>query len=143
MLHWFVDQTMTRALAQMELTASQGHVMAYLCHRKEAPCAKDIEDVFQLSHPTVSGLLARLEKKCFIEFRPDEKDRRVKRIYILPKGYEYLEQMQQVIEHNESDLIKGFSAEEVKLFDSYLNRAIQNMKEVLDQGTIDQGGTHL
>ena len=65
-LHWCADQAMTNALATMDLTAAQGHIMAYLDHQKAPPCPKDIEEAFHLSHPTVSGLLARMEKKGFI-----------------------------------------------------------------------------
>ena len=85
-LHWCTDQTMTNALAQMELTAAQGHIMGFLAHREQPPCSRDIEEAFELSHPTVSGLLSRLEKKGFIEFRADPEDRRCKRIYMLEKG---------------------------------------------------------
>ena len=112
-LHWCTDQAMTNALTQMDLTAAQGHIMGYLVHRKEAPCARDIEEAFHLSHPTVSGLLSRLEKKGFIEFRPDEKDRRCKRIYILPKGHECTEMMHQTILYNEQRMVEGFSETEI------------------------------
>ena len=81
-LNTCTDQAMTNALAAMELTGAQGRLMGYIAHSNTPPCAKDIEEAFQLSHPTVSGLLARLEKKGFIEFRPDEHDKRCKRIYI-------------------------------------------------------------
>ena len=77
-LHWCTDQSMTNALAQMDLTAAQGHIMGYLAHQKQPPCPKDIEEAFHLSHPTVSGLLSRMEKKGFIELRPDPNDRRCK-----------------------------------------------------------------
>ena len=60
---------MDQALSGMDLTFSQGHIMGYLAHCDTPPCAKDIEDRFHLSHPTVSGLLSRLEKKEFIALR--------------------------------------------------------------------------
>ena len=84
-LHWQFDQAVSAALAQMDLTAAQGQIIGFLSFRKEPPCSRDIEDAFQLSHPTVSGLLSRMEKKGFLEFRADPADRRCKRIYLLPK----------------------------------------------------------
>lgn len=118
---------MTNALAQMELTASQGHIMGYLAHREQAPCSRDIEEAFRMSHPTVSGLLSRLEKKGFIEFRPDESDRRCKRIFILPKGRECLELMHNTIRQTESRMVRDFTPEEQSQFTDFLNRAIRNM----------------
>ena len=114
--------------------------MAYLSHREDPPCARDVEEVFQLSHPTVSGLLSRLEKKQFLELRTDKADRRVKRIYILPKGRDFLDRIRQVIDANEERLIRGFSEEEAARFASYLNRAIQNMKQDLDLKTCCEMG---
>ena len=128
-LHAATNQAMTSALASMDLTAAQGHIMGYITHRPEAPCARDIEEAFQLSHPTVSGLLSRLEKKGFIEFRPDEKDRRCKRIYILEKGRQCNALMHNTIRSAEEQLVRDFSPEEKALFSRLLLRAIDNMGE--------------
>ena len=126
-LHWCTDQSMTHALEAMELTSAQGRVMGFLAHRQEPPCPRDIEEEFQLSHPTVSGLLTRLEKKDFIEIRPDNQDRRCKRVYLGPKGKECIENMDQVIRSNEKRLVEGFSEEEQAMFADFLKRAIANM----------------
>lgn len=126
-LHWCTDQAVTNALAQMELTSAQGRILGYLGLRKTAPCPKDIEEEFHLSHPTVSGLLSRLEKKGFLEFRSDESDRRMKRIYLLDKGKACNTSMYETIRSTEEKLVTGFTEEEKEQFFSYLNRAIANM----------------
>lgn len=126
-LHWCTDQRITNALAQMELTASQGPVLGFIAHRKEPPCARDIEEEFHLSHPTVSGLLRRLEKKGFIEFFPDAQDKRCKRLRLLPKGQQCIEIMHRTILENERAMVQGFTEEEQELFFTFLNRAIHNM----------------
>ena len=125
-LHWSSEQAMNNALANMELTSSQGRIMGYIARRKTPPCSRDIEEEFRLTHPTVSGLLSRLEKKGFIEFRPDENDRRCKRIYMMPKGMECMEMMHRTILDNEARMVLGFSEEEKELFYSFLGRAIEN-----------------
>lgn len=127
MLHWCTDQAITRALEEMDLTASQGHIMGFISHEKNPPCPKDIEEIFHLSHPTVSGLLSRLEKKDFIEFRPDPHDRRCKRIYIRPKGIECQNKMHQAIMGIEAQLVAGFTPEEQLQFEAFLDRALANM----------------
>ena len=126
-LHGCTDQIMSAAVARMELTPVQSRVMGYLAHRKEPPCAKDVEEEFQLSHPTVSGILSRLEKKRFIEFRPDPQDRRCKRIYVLEKGMEHIDQIRHTIRENEERIVRDFSEEEKEQFAAYLERAIRNM----------------
>ena len=118
---------MNNALASMDLTAAQGHIMGYLAQRSQPPCSRDIEEAFHLSHPTVSGLLSRLEKKGFIALRPDEEDRRCKRIYVLPKGEELHETMHRTIAENEARMVENFTPEERAQFVSLLLRAISNM----------------
>ncbi len=128
-LHSATDQAMSNALASMELTAAQGRIMGFITHREQPPCPRDIEEKFQLSHPTVSGLLQRLEKKGFIEFRPDEHDRRCKRIYVLPKGLALDETMHATIHASEQQMTKDFTDAEKEQFAQLLVRAIRNMGE--------------
>lgn len=126
-LHWCTDQAMTAALAQMELTAAQGQIMGYLVHQDGPRCHRDIEEAFRLSHPTVSGLLARLERKGFIALRSDPADRRRKLIELLPKGRQCQETMHQTILNIERQLVQDFSEEEKAQFSSFLERAIHNI----------------
>ena len=121
------QQAMNNALASMDLTAAQGHVMGFITHSKVPPCPKDIEGKFQLSHPTVSGILSRLEQKGFVEMRPDEQDRRCKRIYVSAKGRELDETMHQTIRATEEKMVQDFTEEEKEQFQNLLKRAIHNL----------------
>ncbi len=118
---------MTAALETMDLTAAQGHIMGYLAHCRQPPCPRDVETEFQLSHPTVSGILSRLEQKGFVELRTDPQDRRCKRIYVLEKGWQCHELMHQTIQDNEKRIVSGFTPEEQAQFGQLLQRAIINM----------------
>ena len=126
-LHCGTSQSMTEALSSMDLTSAQGHLIGFLARSDKPLCARDIEEAFHLSHPTVSGLLSRLEKKTFLELRPDPEDRRCKRIYLLPKGRECIEIMDRTILNNEERFVRGFTQEEKEQFAAYLTRAIRNM----------------
>ena len=48
-LHWQFDQAVSAALAQMDLTASQGQIIGFLSFRKEPPCSRDIEEALQMT----------------------------------------------------------------------------------------------
>lgn len=127
MLHGCTDQAMTAALAQMDLTAAQGHIMGFVSHAPQPPCPRDIEEAFQLSHPTVSGLLRRLEKKAFLELRQDPQDKRCKRIYILPRGEACNQHMHESMEAIEEQIVRNFTEDERELFAQFLDRALSNM----------------
>lgn len=118
---------MDNAMESMDLTAVQGHIMAYLAHAQQPPCPRDLEAEFHLTHPTVSGILSRLEQKGFIELRTDPEDRRCKRIFILEKGWQCHEVMHQTIQANERRIVDGFTPEEQEIFTGLLQRAIRNM----------------
>ncbi len=127
LLHWCTDQIMTEALGQMDLTASQGHIMGYLCRQETPACPRDLEQKFHLSHPTVSGILNRLEKKGFVELRQDVRDRRIKRIHVLPKGHDCHSAITETIHSIEQQIVQGFTQQEREQFSSLLDRAIENM----------------
>ena len=126
-LHGCTDQILSAAVTDMDLTPVQSRVMGYLAHRSEPPCARYVEAEFGLTHPTVAGILSSLEKKRFVEFRPDPQDRRCKRIYVLEKGREHIEQIHSLIRENEERIVRDFSPEEKQQFAEFLERAIRNM----------------
>lgn len=128
-----IDQLMNRELNELGLTSAQGNVMGYLTHTSEAPCARDLEGFFQLSHPTVSGLLSRMEAKGFIEIRPDPDDRRVKRIYPLEKGMSCSKRIEECVQDIETQLVYGFSDEEKAVFLDLLQRAANNLNQKVQE----------
>lgn len=128
MLFSMIDQQINASLEDMELTCSQGHVMGFVMYQKEMPCPRDVEEAFGLSHPTVSGLLSRLEKKGFVQLIPDAHDRRCKRIRVLPKGIECMDRLHTCIRATEENLVAGFTPEERELLFQLLDRAICNLR---------------
>lgn len=127
MLVSMIDQQISASLEDMDLTCSQGHVIGFVIHQEEMPCPRDVEEAFGLSHPTVSGLLSRLEKKGFLELIPDEHDRRCKRIHLLPKSEECMERLHTGIRQTEEKLVADFTPEEQARFFLLLDRAIRNL----------------
>ena len=128
-LHCLLAQTMDRRLQELDLTSAQGHVIGYLTHTTEPPCARDLELAFGLTHATVSGILSRMEGKGFIALQPDPQDRRVKRIFLLDKGAACSREIGEHIRETERSITAGFSPEELTAFRGFLSRAIQNLSE--------------
>lgn len=127
-LHCLIDQNLTKAVARMDLTGTQGFILRHIALHADNPvCARDIETRFDLSHATVSGILCRLEGKEFISIVPDASDRRIKRLVLLPKGRDCMDQTRKAIETMERQLIRDFDPEEQAAFSSLLDRAIRNL----------------
>ena len=76
-----ITQYMDQQFLALDLTSTQSFILHHLVlHEGEQIYPKDIEKRFHLTHPTVSGVLQRLEAKDFVVLEPDRDDRRCKRI---------------------------------------------------------------
>lgn len=124
-----LEGRMNRQLQELDLTSAQGHIIGYLAHSERPPCARDLEQFFTLSHPTVSGLLSRMEAKGFVAVTPDPDDRRVKRIRLLEKGMACSRRIEASVKDNEETIVQGFTQEERVLFADFLQRAIRNLND--------------
>lgn len=74
------------------VTRSQWWVLAYLS-RHDGMIQSDLANVLELGKAALGGLIDRLETATFIERRADRVDRRVKRVYLLPKGHQIVKEM--------------------------------------------------
>ena len=72
-------------LKESELTATQAWVLSTLME-EEGVIQGDLAQKLGIRAVTLGGLVDRLESKQWIERRPDEKDRRAKRIWLTPTG---------------------------------------------------------
>lgn len=124
-----LESRMNRQLQELDLTSAQGHIIGYLAHTEHPPCARDLEQFFSLSHPTVSGLISRMEAKGFVAVTPDPDDRRMKRIRLLEKGMACSRRIEASVRDNEETIVQGFTQEERALFADFLQRAIRNLND--------------
>lgn len=124
-----LEGRMNRQLQELDLTSAQGHIIGYLAHTEHPPCARDLEQFFSLSHPTVSGLISRMEAKGFVAVTPDPDDRRMKRIRLLEKGMACSRRIEASVRDNEETIVQGFTQEERALFADFLQRAIRNLND--------------
>jgi len=69
------------ALKEHDVTFSQMKVLSYiLAHENEKINLRDIETEFELTHPTVVGILNRMEQKELIRSEQNPSDRRSRNI---------------------------------------------------------------
>lgn len=127
-LYRLMDQRLGQTLRELDLTGSQSFVLGYLVQNQDRNlCPRDLEEAFALSHPTVSGILFRLEGKGFVCFQDDERDRRCKRIVVQPKAVTSHQQVLRTIESVEEQMVQGFTLDQRDVFSQLLTRAIENL----------------
>ncbi len=122
------EQLHSEKAESLGLTPSQLFVLHYVAmHQGENICHRDIENQFELSHATVSGIISRLEAKGFINCHADENDRRYRNILITEKARCCEDEMKKHIDQYEQQLVKGFSDEEKVLLHGFIVRLLENI----------------
>lgn len=115
-------------LKKLNLTMSQGLVLEYLNNTTDEELTqKAIEQHFNLQHPTVSGILKRLEKNGFITTAVNKTDRRVKDIFLTDKAIKIEEIARQNKRAMEETYVKGLSVDEIETLRGLLKKVLNNM----------------
>lgn len=123
-----LSQEMNRNTAQLDLTASQSFFLRYLVHNQHHPIyQKDLEQAFDFSHPTVSGILRRMEAKGFVTFRTGEHDRRCKEILVTEKAIACHDAMLQQMLETETKLTAGLTPEDLDEMIRLLDHILSNL----------------
>lgn len=130
--HILHGQRINEKLKQYDLTMSQLDVLIKVTMANEKNILinqRDIEKRTHLTNPTVTGLINRLEMKGLIIRVENEKDKRIKNLYITPKAECLNKEFKQIFEESDSIALKGFSDDEKRKLESYLLRMMENLKK--------------
>ena len=98
-------------LKQYHLTMSQSRVLVYLRSRGEQATQKEIETFLDVAHPTVVGLVSRMEQNGYVTCWPCE-DGRNKYVKLTPQAEAIDKDMQENMHANEEMLLAPLSPEE-------------------------------
>lgn len=126
-LHSAYAQFRERNIQKLDLTSSQAFLLGYLSHHSDAPVyAGDIGRDFGLRHPTVSGLLSRMEQKGFVRYEADE-DHRRKRIVLTERALAVHEQILEQIHATNMLATANLTEEEVATLHRLLDQVYANL----------------
>lgn len=130
-IHEQLEKRANLMLRQFDLTLTQTRVLFYLHdHQGEKTTPKDIEDYFGVTHPTVVGLLQRLEGKGFIVSEPDEGDRRCRVVRLAADGPLDRVLCKMPPESMEPMLTRGLTPAEIAQLRRSLEIVYQNVQEL-------------
>lgn len=116
------------------LTSTQLEVLGYLYHHPQQTIYQsDLEQVFNLSRPTINGIVKRLREIHTIEMKPSLQDRRYKFVQLTPETRREMMRQQPRFEADihqlEAQLFRGFTEEEIQAINDALSRMLANLKE--------------
>ena len=123
---------------KLGLTAAQGmflhRIWRITVQDRQTIYAKDLEDFFHIKHPTVSGILNRMEEAGYLFFEEDAADRRCKAICLTDKALDLHSHMELLVSDANSRLTGGMSREEIEMFEFLLRKSADNMGISLPSG---------
>lgn len=113
-----------------DITSQQTSILLYLFnHSDEKVNQKTLEQYYEISSATISGIITRMEAKNLIARIPNPDDKRDKLITLSVKGEETAKAIKKSILDLEAKIVKGFDDNEIKTLLSFLERMSMNIKE--------------
>lgn len=113
-------------LKRYNLTLTQSRVLAYLSSRGGQATQKEIEVFLEVSHPTVVGLVSRMEQNGYLVCWPSE-DKRNKNVKLTSQAEAIGTDMEQEVRASEQRLLAPLSPEEQRQLREMLFTIYKNM----------------
>jgi len=125
-----IEKKANQTLKQFDLTLSQARILFYLHDHKETTTSqKDLEEFFEVTHPTIIGILNRLERKEFIRSEMNSKDKRVKNIFLADKGGKVFCSMEHFKKSTEQKMLQNLTSDQTEELQSLLKIVYKNIQE--------------
>ena len=115
-------------LKRYNLTLAQSRVLAFLNSRGGQATQKEIEIFLEVSHPTVVGIVSRMEHNGHVVSRMDEKDKRNKIIELTQLALEMGADMERNIKRNEEKMLSSLSASDAERLRDMLTTIYNNLE---------------
>ena len=117
-----------KRMKEKNLTLAQIQTMIFIHSHDGSVSQKAIEKFLQVSHPTVVGIVSRMEKNGYVTTHQDEKDHRNKIVCTTQKADICRDEAQKEQKRLKEDLCHGMTEEEV----SELKRLLMMLYHNLD-----------
>ena len=124
------EKDLNERLKTIGITASQCAVLDYLFHTsREEVSQRDVERHLNLKHPTVTGLLKRLDEKGYILCVHNANDKRKKNIYLTEKAYDIQRRMENDRRKLDKELTRGMTKREIAALRKNLEKLLYNIAD--------------
>ena len=125
-----------RALKPVGITRSQWWVLSFLGRRDgmtQTALAADLD----LTKVAIGGLLDRMESSAFVERRADQRDGRIKRVYLIPAGMRLLGTIRANIQEVEQEILADIDESALQLTTDTMLRIKQTLQAMAGANAIE------
>ena len=124
------DRLKAKADADLKryITLAQSRIFAFLNGKGGQATQKEIEIFLEVSHPTVVGIVSRMERNGYVISYIDENDRRNKIVKLTKQAEALRMDMERSMIANEQKILTSFSNEDIKRLREMLLRIYKNLE---------------
>lgn len=115
-------------LKSHNLTLSQSRIVLLLSKKHGGATQKDIEDELGVSHPTVVGLVSRMEQNGIVYTFFDNKSRS-KIVKLTEQAIPLSKDMEETISKNDNEMLNGLSYSEIEQIEKSLKIILKNLSK--------------
>ena len=130
LIHKIDNRIKTRIDNQLknnDLTFSQSQLLHHLDKHGGTLNQKELQKIMNVSHPTIVGLVQRLETNGFVRTETDPSDRRNKIVYTGDEALKFKEELMKRRKKSNKKMLEGISAEELETARKVLDRMLENI----------------
>jgi DNA-binding MarR family transcriptional regulator len=113
--------------AGCDLTPEQWTVLLSLQEQEGLNQSKLGEKTSKDRH-NITRILKQLDKRGYIEKRPDKKDKRALSIYLAPAGHSIIRELKCVVLKHRNRVCNGFSKDDLLKIRNYLHHIVNNLR---------------
>ena len=113
-----MHRVMKRAKSKYEefdLNRSQASIL-FTLHQRSSMSQKDLAESLNMTPPSITSAIRKMEKDGYISRKQDESDQRVMRLALTEKGESCIQNVKKVAEEMRELIFRGMSPEEIMLF---------------------------
>jgi len=126
-------------IKELKVTRSQWWVLAYVS-RKDGLAQTQLAEQLDVGKVAIGGLIDRLERSGLAERVADEEDRRVKRIFLTPKGKRLVGRLREASVYFNQRVLEGVSASDLAVTAAALRRMKTNLVNFVGPRAAKAGG---
>lgn len=118
---------------EFDLNRSMASIL-FTLNRREALSQKELAKSLNVSAPSITSSIQKMERAGYITRQPDKEDQRVMRLSLTEKGRSCIQGVKTVADQMEELMLRGMNTEEKLL----LRRLMQQIYENLEQNGPDE-----
>lgn len=109
-------------------------VMLNLLWDKDGLSGRELSELMEVQPATVTKMVRRLKASGFVTTKQDSRDSRVSRVYLTDQGRAVKSEVVEVYKGIQDTVFKGFSQEEIQVFQTLLDQIGDNVRTMSERG---------